>query len=100
MRYEKEVYRRSISNLQSAFGQDKTWVYLIPTDTYNGQTSLGLCFKGDAHPDNVSKDRIKAFTSKNEMKYYNYKIHKASTVLPQYLKNFMGVGGDKHSNKT
>lgn len=62
MRYDKEVYQKSISNLQNSFDKSNTWVYLIPTDTYNGQTSLGLCFKGDAHPDNLDKAKVKAFT--------------------------------------
>lgn len=83
MRYNKEIYQKSISNLQGAFTKEKTWVYLIPTDTYNGQTSLGLCFKGDAHPDNLDKQRVKAFSKKNpSLKYYNYKVHQASTCLP------------------
>jgi spermidine synthase len=101
MRYEKEIYRRAISSLQNSFGKDNTWVYLIPTDTYNGQTSLGLCFKGDAHPKSLDKTKVKEFTAKNPtLKYYNYKIHQASQCLPQYLKSYMGITEDVLDIKT
>lgn len=36
MRYDQEIYRKSISNLQNAFTKEKTWVYLIPTESYGG----------------------------------------------------------------
>jgi spermidine synthase len=36
MRYNKEIYQKSFSNLQRAFTKEKTWVYVIPTDTYCG----------------------------------------------------------------
>lgn len=76
MRYEKEIYLNAMKNLQDSFTKEKCWVYLIPTDTYNGQTSLGLCFKGDSHPEKLDKARIKAFTQANPtLKYYNFKIH-------------------------
>jgi len=91
MRYDKEIYRKSLSNLQESFTKEKTWIYLIPTDTYNGQTSLGLCFKGDSHPEKLNKDRIKAFEKANQFKYYNYKVHQAAFCLPNYLKDYMGV---------
>jgi len=61
MRYDQDIYQKSISNLQNAFTKERTWVYLIPTESYGGQTSLGLCFKGDSHPEKLDKDRIKAF---------------------------------------
>jgi len=64
-----------LSNLQIAFTKEKTWVYLIPTDTYDGQMSLGLCFKGESHPEKLDKERIKGFEKENKLKYYNYKIH-------------------------
>ena len=91
MRYDQEIYRKSLSNLQDAFTKENTWVYLIPTDTYNGQTSLGLCFKGESHPDKLNKDRIKAFEKANNFKYYNYKVHRAAFCLPNYLKEYIGA---------
>lgn len=61
MRYDREIYQKAVKNLQDSFTKDNTWIYLIPTDTYNGQTSLGLCFKGESHPEKLNKDRIKQF---------------------------------------
>ena len=68
-------------------------MYLIPTDTYNGQTSLGLCFKGDSHPAKLDKERIKSFVkgTTKPLKYYNYKVHQAAFCLPNYLKETMGI---------
>ena len=92
MRYNKEIYQKSMSNLQGAFGKENAWVYLIPTDSYNGQTSLGLCFKGDSHPEKLDRSRIKEFTKKNPtLKYYNFKVHQASTCLPNYLRGYLGL---------
>ena len=92
MRYDKEIYQRSISTLQNSFTKEKTWLYLIPTDSYNGQTSLGLCFKGESHPDRLDKEKVKAFMADNgSLRYYNYKVHKASMCLPQYIKDYIGI---------
>jgi len=92
MRYNKEIYQKSISNLQNAFSKDNTWIYLIPTDTYNGQTSFGLCFKGDSHPKNLDKTKVEAFCAENpKLKFYNYKIHRASMCLPNYLKDYLNI---------
>lgn len=63
MRYEQDIYLRAISALQEAFEKEHTYVYLIPTDSYNGQTSFGLCFKGDIQPKKPNKARIQSFTS-------------------------------------
>jgi len=64
---------------------------LIPTDTYNGQTSLALCFKGDSHPKKVDKERIQTFSMGQKLKYYNYGIHHASMCLPNYLKKTLNI---------
>lgn len=36
MRYDADIYKRSMANLQHAFGKEKTFVYFAPTDSYNG----------------------------------------------------------------
>ena len=91
MRYDADIYRRSIKNLQGAFSQERTYIYLIPTDTYNGQTSLGLGFKGDSHPKKVDKERAKKFATAHKLKYYNHGIHQAALCLPNYLKETLNI---------
>ena len=91
MRYDADIYRRSIKNLQGAFSQERTYIYLIPTDTYNGQTSLGLGFKGDSHPKKVDKERAKKFAAAHKLKYYNHGIHQAALCLPNYLKETLNI---------
>jgi spermidine synthase len=90
MRYDGEIYRRSIKNLQSVFAENM-YIYLIPTDTYNGQTSLSLCFKGESHPTKIDKERVSKFEKEQELKYYSHKIHHAAFVLPNYLKETLGL---------
>lgn len=36
MRYDADIYKRSMGNIQHAFGKDHTYVYFAPTDSYNG----------------------------------------------------------------
>ena len=68
------------------------WMYLIPTDTYNGQMSLSLCFKGDSHPEKLDKERIKRFGNENKtLKYYNFKSHLAAFALPNYILDYLGA---------
>ena len=91
MRYDSTIYNNAISTLQRAFTKDRTYVCLVPTESYNGCTSFGLCFKGDSHPSKIDKARIDEFETKNNLKYYNYKIHHASISLPNYLKDTLGI---------
>jgi spermidine synthase len=90
MRYDADIYKRSIKAIQSVFA-DNMYIYLIPTDSYEGQTSLSLCFKGESHPNRINKERVKAFEAEHKLKYYNYNIHNASFCLPNYLKETLGV---------
>lgn len=91
MRYDADIYRRAIKNLQVSFTTARTFIYLIPTDTYNGQTSLALCFKGDSHPKKIDKARVDAFEKQENLQYYNHGIHHASLCLPNYLKKTIGI---------
>lgn len=61
MRQDSEKFKTALAPKQEAFGKDKTYIYLIPTDTYNGQTALTLSFKEDVHPEDIDKDRVKRF---------------------------------------
>jgi len=64
-------------------------VYLLPTDSYNGQTSFSLCFKEGVHPEQIDKARVKDFGAKNKLKYYNHGIHLSSFCLPNYIKDML-----------
>jgi len=64
MRYDNDTYRRSLSNIQSAFGKDNTYIYFAPTDFYQGMTSLCLCRKDNSmNPKIINKERVKSFSS-------------------------------------
>jgi spermidine synthase len=75
MRYDADIFKRSMGNIQHAFGKDNMHVYFGPTDSYNGQTSFCLGFKGDSHPKKIDKPRVKAFEKIANLKYYNYGMH-------------------------
>jgi len=89
MRYDADIYKRSMENIQHAFGQDKMYVYFGPTDAYNGSTSFCLGFKGDIHPKKVDKLRVKEFEKTANLKYYNYGMHLASLCLPNYVRDIL-----------
>lgn len=36
MRYDPKTYRNSLKNLRSSFSKDKTWIYLLPMDSFQG----------------------------------------------------------------
>jgi spermidine synthase len=67
LRFVKEIYQNSIKTLQKAFTKERTYAYLIPTDSYGAQTSLALCFKGDSHPHKLNKARVDAFEKEHNL---------------------------------
>jgi len=89
MRYDNDIFKRSMGNIQHAFGKDKMFVFFGPTDSYNGQTSFCLGFKGDSHPKKVDKPRVKEFEKIANLKYYNYGMHHASLCLPNYVRDIL-----------
>jgi len=94
MRYDNNIFKRSCENIQHAFTKEKVWIYLGPTDAYNGQTAFCLGFKGVAHPNKIDKERVKKFVAdQNEkprkLRYYNYKMHFATCTLPNYIRDIL-----------
>jgi spermidine synthase len=86
MALDKEVVRKSLEPLHDAFTKDKTFLYLIPTDTQNGQNSLACCFKEGVHPEQGQRERIERFRKEKKLKYYNYGIHMGAFELPNYFR--------------
>jgi spermidine synthase len=87
MRQDKEVVRRSIAPMQDVFTKERTFLYLIPTDTQNGQTALACCFKEGVHPEeNANRERVERFRKEKKLKYYNYGIHMGAFELPNYYR--------------
>jgi spermidine synthase len=89
MRYDPDIYRRALTNIQHAFGKDNLYVYFAPTDSYSGCTSFCLGFKGDSHPTKIDKPRIKEFIKEAKLRYYNYGMHKGSFRLPGYVREML-----------
>ena len=89
MRYDPDIYKRSMDNISHAFTKERSWVYFAPTDFYGGCTSFSLCFKGDTHPRKIDKQRVKDFQKNVELKYYNHGIHHSSLTLPPYVKQML-----------
>lgn len=87
--YDAEVYRTCRKNILSVFRKECVLVYLIPTDTYQGQTCLTLVVQAEDAPSNVSKDRIDRFEVNQKLKYYNHRVHAAAFCLPNYLKEIV-----------
>jgi len=91
MRMSSEVYMNGLKNLQTAFTREKTWIYLIPMDTYGGQMSFGCMFKENVHPLDINKERVKAFEKAHNLNYYNFKVHNSAFSLPNYVQEALLV---------
>ena len=91
MWFEDSTYNNSIKNLQAVFTKERAWIYLIPTDSYSGQTSFSLSFKGDSHPLKFDKERAQGFMKEKGLKYYNPKMHESAFCLPNYLRKRLGL---------
>jgi len=89
LRYDDDVYKQSLANLQHAFGEERTYVYFAPTDFYGGLTSFSLCFKEDVHPKKIDKQRVKAFAKDQKLRYYSYGMHMATLQLPNYVRDML-----------
>jgi spermidine synthase len=90
-RYNTEVFQEIYECFRSIFGSDQVHCYLISVPTYpTGNWSLAFCAKGNIHPlRNIDLNKIKAFSEKEGLKYYNEDIHVAAFALPNYVRNLL-----------
>ncbi len=85
-----------LENLRNAFTPEKTWIYLLPMDSYNGQQSFGLAFKEGVHPREINKQRAKDFAKEKDLQYYNHNMHLSSFCLPTWIKRLLEGKEVKH----
>lgn len=74
--------------IASIFGKNKTHTSLFFVPTYpTGMWSFQWGVKGDLEqPQNIQKDTdIQQFVDKNNLRYFNASIHKASFALPNFV---------------
>jgi spermidine synthase len=90
-RYNTEVFQEIYECFRGIFGSDQVHCYLISVPTYpTGNWSLAFCAKGNIHPlRNIDLNKIKSFSEKEGLKYYNEDIHVAAFALPNYVRNLL-----------
>lgn len=90
-RFNVEVFREIYHCFRGIFGRNNVHTYLIAVPTYpTGNWSMAYCSKGGIHPTkDFDADKAKSFSEKNDLKYYNEEIHKATFALPGFVKKLL-----------
>ncbi len=90
-RFNQQVFKQVYKSYNHIFGADNVHCYLMYLPSYpSGMWSFSFSSKGDVHPyNNMQKEEIDGFCIKNKLKYYSYEVHKASFVLPQFVKDII-----------
>ncbi len=88
--FNREMFIELNSRLKEIFEKEKVRTLLFHIPTYpSGIWSFQLASKGNVDPRNVDPESIALFEHKHPLQYYNYKVHKASFALPNYLKEML-----------
>lgn len=75
---------------KNIFGAEKVKTLLFYATTYpTGMWSLQMGVKGAQDPMNIDENAVADFVEKKHLKYYNEQIHKASFMLPNFVKDML-----------
>lgn len=89
--FNTEVFKEIYHCYGGIFGYDHVYPYVVFIPTYpSGMWSFSYCSKDTVHPiENLDTDKAKRFTTKHHLQYYNPEVHKASFMLPTFVKNLL-----------
>jgi len=90
-RFNEKVFVEIHQTLKDIFGKGKAYVMLFHVPTYpTGVWSGQIGVKGSFDPTQFDEQHATRFSQENHLKYYSPEIHKASFVLPPYVKEMLG----------
>ncbi len=90
-RFNEKVFVEIHQTLKSIFGPDNAFIMLFHVPTYpTGLWSGQIGVKGSFKPYQFDEQKAAAFAQRENLKYYSPEIHKASFVLPPYVKDMIG----------
>jgi spermidine synthase len=90
-RFNIHVFREVYKVYHEVFGADHVFPYLAYIPTYpSGMWSFSFCSKGDVNPlANLDEQRAHDFTEKHNLQYYSEDIHRASFVIPKFVRDLI-----------
>jgi len=89
--FHKKAFIELNSCLKDIFGNDRVFTYLAHIPTYpTGLWSFTCATKGNIHPiANLNEEKANAFSDQHQLKVYDAAVHKASFVLPPFVKKML-----------
>ena len=93
-RYNAKTFQALYKTYRKIFGNENVFCYLANTPTYPaGIWSFSYNAKGEnIHPlKNYDRNKVREFSRKHGLKYYNEDIHPAAFALPGYVKEMLEV---------
>ena len=88
--FNESVFVELNGCLKDIFGKDSARVILFNIGTYpSGLWSFQVGIKGNIDLAAFDEQAVKKFVLENDLKYYNEEIHRASLVLPNYVRKML-----------
>jgi len=90
-RYNVEVFQNLYAKYQKIFGKIHVYCYLMYLPSFpSGMWSFSYSTKGDSGPGlKIEKSAIDVFCQKHKLQYYSFEVHKASFILPPFVKELL-----------
>ena len=100
--FNTKVFKELYHCYGKIFNYEKVHPYLAYIPTYpSGMWSFTFCSKNQLHPKNdFDEKKAEKYLKKFDLKYYNKEIHKASFVLPTYVKQLLDAKVELQAIKT
>jgi spermidine synthase len=100
--FNTKVFKELYHCYGKIFNYDKVHPYLAYIPTYpSGMWSFTFCSKNQLHPKNdFDEEKAEKYLKNFDLKYYNKEIHKASFVLPTYVKQLLEAKVELQAIKT
>ena len=78
------------SCFKQIFGRENAYTMLFYATTYpTGMWSVQMGIKGDRNPHSINDSEVEAFVKEKRLRYYNEQIHRASLMLPNFVKEML-----------
>lgn len=89
-RFNQQIFKDVFQCYNTIFGRDNVFCYLMYLPSFpSGMWSFSFSSKGANPFKNLQKERINDFCNMNNLKYYSYKVHESSFVLPKFVQNML-----------
>ena len=90
-RFNQHIFKEVYQIYNQIFGKDHVHCYLMFLPSFpSGMWSFSFCSKGQVFPvENLDSKLVNGFCIDQALKYYDPEIHKASFVLPKFVKDML-----------